>query len=138
MNQLFKAGEKSNRNPPNPPNLPRNPPNHDRNSNTRRTSHSPNPKTRPPATLPVISGRSQLQRSLVRARIDHAPDCGTDSGDHGYNPPVCAEVLDAPDDGDDDRDEREGGAVAETDEGCCYVCERGMVQGERRGEEEVA
>lgn len=54
---------------------------------------------------------------MVDPGINRAPDRGPGRRHDGHDAPVRAEVLHAPDDGDDDWGEGEDGAVAEADEG---------------------
>lgn len=52
---------------------------------------------------------------LISSGVDNTPERGTSRRHHGNDTPVRGEVLDAPDDGDDDGCEGEGAAVSEAD-----------------------
>lgn len=73
-------------------------------------------------TLSILTPTT-VNSILIRTRIHNAPDRRPACRNHSHDAPVRAEVLDTPDDGDDNRHEREGAAVAEADEGGCYVGE---------------
>lgn len=71
----------------------------------------------------AIHTTTTINSILIRTRVHNTPNRRPARRNHSNNAPVRAEVLDAPDDGDDDGHEREGAAVAEADEGGCYVGE---------------
>lgn len=52
---------------------------------------------------------------LISSGVDNTPERGTSRRHHGNDTPVRGEVLDTPDDGDDDGREGEGAAVPEAD-----------------------
>lgn len=79
-----------------------------------------------------------LHPGLIHPRVDGAPDGGAGGRHDGHDAPVRAEVLDAPDDGDDDGAEGEDGAVAEADEGGDEGEEGGVGLHGCGGEEELA
>lgn len=112
----------SNRHPPPPPPPPRPAPQPHR--NPARDGHAE--KSAPIALAPVAllvklpidpDNAVTPRAGLVNGAVHGPPHGGPPGGDHGDDAPVRAEVLDAPDDGDDDRGEGEDGAVAEADEG---------------------
>ena len=112
----------SNNHTPPSPIPPREHPQHDRHTHARRTAPRPALKAVCSLTLRIAS-HTRHSRSGVTDRVDDAPERRTTRRHHGDHAPVGSEVLDAPDDADDDWDERKGGAVAEAEES-------------RRGEEE--
>lgn len=79
-----------------------------------------------------------LHAGLVHPGINSAPDRGPGRRHHGHDPPVRAEVLHAPYDGDDDWGEGEDGAVAEADEGGDEGEEWWVRLDGRGGEDELA
>lgn len=60
---------------------------------------------------------SVIQRILVSAGVDDAPERSAESRHHSDDTPVRSEVLDAPDDGDDNGRQGEGSTIAESHEG---------------------
>lgn len=56
-----------------------------------------------------------IRTPLINCGVYSTPNCCADSRCHGQNTPVCAEVLDTPDYGDDDWCQAEDGAVAGAD-----------------------
>lgn len=127
-----------NSNSPPPPNPPSNRPNHNRNHNTNRTTHSPEPKAPPPMTLSIGSCATRIHGILISARIHNTPKRRPGRRDHSHDSPVRAEVLDAPNDGDDDGDEGEGAAIAEANKSGSYVGEAWVLEWEGGGEEKVS
>lgn len=117
---------------------PRNQPSPNGDPNAYRTSHGPESKAPPAMTLAVIRAISVVHGILVPLRIDQTPDGGSGGWNHGNDTPVGGKVLDSPDDRDDNRDERKGTAVAETNQGCGKVGESGVVEKNRGGEKEIA
>lgn len=100
---------------------PRNHPHRNRRPYTKHASHRPETKASPTKTLaPAIHGIS-IDCILVAHGIHKAPKGGSGGRHHSDNPPVCAKVFDTPDNRDDNRHQREGGAVAEADECGCGV-----------------
>lgn len=89
-------------------------------------------------TLSILLFTTAVNGILIRARIHDAPDRRASCRNHSHDTPVRAEILDAPDDGDDDGHEGERAAVAEADEGGCYVGEGWVGDWEWGGKEEVA
>lgn len=103
---------------PPPPPRPRPQPHSDPTRHRHRPERTPI-ALRPVAHLVLVPAHDlrPLHAGLVDARIDGAPDGGAGGRDDGHDAPVRAEVVHAPDDGDDDGAEGEDGAVAEADEG---------------------
>jgi len=91
-----------------------------------------------PTIIHTAVDRTHIHGALIRPRVDDPPHGGPRGGHHGDDAPVGAEVLNAPDDGDDDGDEGEGAAVAGADEGGAEVEEARVVQRQRGREEEEA
>lgn len=83
-------------------------PNPKRTSNPNTNSHSP--ESRRIAVLPIAHNillgiqpraeRSSLRSHLINMRIHDAPECSSSCRNHGYDSPIRAEILNAPDDGD--------------------------------------
>ena len=107
---------KSNNHTPPPPVPPCERPQHNRHTHTRRTAPRPALKAVRALTLRIAS-HTWHSRSGVPDRVDDAPERRTARRHHGDDAPVGGEVLDVPDDADDDWDEGEGGAVTEAEEG---------------------
>lgn len=105
---ILEDNNQSNNNTSLLPTPPSQHPNYNSHPDTSRASRSPEPVTLPATALIGIS-----HGILVAGRVNEAPDRGADSRDHGHDAPVRAEVLDSPDGGDEDGDEREGASVAE-------------------------
>lgn len=68
-------------------------------------------------TLPIRQSITvaAIHSTLISSGVDNTPERGTSRRHHGNDPPVRGEVLDAPDDGDDDGRQGEGTAVPEAD-----------------------
>lgn len=124
-----KEKNRSNNNPPPPPSPPRNQPRSHSDPNAQRAPHRPKPITPPPDTVSVNTAPDGIRRVLVPTGVDDAPHGGARGGHHGDDAPVGAEVLDAPNDGDDDGDEGEGATVAQPHEGGGEVEELRVVDG---------
>lgn len=72
-------------------------------------------------TLAICRAIASIRGVLVKAGIDEAPQGSACCREHGNDTPVRAEVLNAPDHGDDDGDEGECAPVTEADKACGYV-----------------
>jgi hypothetical protein len=88
----------SNDNPSLPPGPPGNRPNPNSNPHTSCAPHSPEPKAAPAMALAIAAAGAAVSSVLVSARIDKPPHRGPNGGKHSDDPPIRAEVLDAPDD----------------------------------------
>jgi hypothetical protein len=97
--------------PPLPP-PPSSQPNQNSNPNTNRAADSPEPIATPSTALTIRQAAvTAIYGILISGRVDNTPERGTSRGHHGNDTPVRGEVLDAPDDRDDDRREGESAAV---------------------------
>lgn len=133
----------SNSNIPRPPSPPRpqpQPHSHPTRDHHRpkRTPIAPNPIAHLLLLLVAHQDLRPLHPSLVHDRINRAPDGGPGRRRDGHDPPVGAEVLHAPDDGDNDWAEGEDGAVAEAEEGGDEGEEGRVRLDGRGGKEELA
>ena len=79
-----------------------------------------------------------IRRPLINSTIHQTPHRRANSRSRGDNTPISAEVLDAPDDGDDDGGKGEDGAVAGADGGADEPEEVAVVLEETGGEQELA
>ena len=65
----------------------------------------------------IWGGRGGGGAAFVDGGEQGTPEGSGEGGTHGNKAPVCAEVLQSPDDADEDGDEAEDGTVAEADQG---------------------
>ena len=105
-----------NDNPPPHPNLPRHAPTKDRKQYTRCTAPRPRPKAQVPMAVSFSGASVSVACARVCSAVYDAPHGRSSCWHHRHDTPVCGEVFDAPDYGDDDGDKGKACAVAEANE----------------------
>lgn len=103
------------------PQPPGNRPRYDSHPHAQGAADSPEAKAFPAVALAVRRAVPAVSGILVALGVDDTPSGSTGGRDHGHDTPVRAKVFDAPDDGNDDGNERESTAVAEANEGGGYM-----------------
>lgn len=95
-------GRKLNNNPTSFPASPSSQPDHKSHPDTDSATNGPE-SVAPPAIALSVRRTNSILGVLVSARIDHAPKSSAEGRHHGDDAPVRGKILDAPDDGDEDR-----------------------------------
>ncbi|GMF77770.1 unnamed protein product [Aspergillus oryzae] len=104
----------------------------------QRTSQGPVAKAFPAVALAVRCAIASICGVLVKAGVDEAPQCSACCREHGNDTPVRAEVLNTPDNGDDDGAEGERAPVTEADKACGYMGQFRVLDRKGRCEEKIA
>lgn len=109
-----------------------------------RNRHSPERRRIAPAPIAqyviniALAHAHVIRTPLIHVSVNSTPQRRPRRRRHGQYSPVGAEILDAPDDADDDGGQAEDGAVASADEGGDEGEAGGVVLDEAGGEEELA